>query len=550
VTLFLNSLLRTVVSWLIVAKRVSVAVLGWLDRHGLPSVSSLLTIPLGFLAIASLHYAFRLRELYRTVCEKHEAVRELYITTGVPGMLVLLWIILAICMLVFLAGLTLGRRRTAGTLSFLRKCYITAYGLFFALGYGVSHVTALLENNNVKIDGTETNNVLVFFWRWALLWPAGCLFIAVALLHLVSWRRCAIRHYAGEGAAEPAPGDWLLENLRTHGHDPKYRRSLLSSTSLHLLIIVIIPWLLQYVGCIAPYRVPEGSGDPVVTLVKMVKPKKKEKKKYILRPDSAIYFDIPDLDESKILEEVKEQTELVYVTDPNRVHGKMGQGGGKEGGWPDGMGREPVRFIRLEYRGQEWDDGMAANERADVNFLEAFRRRTGFSVTTRPESHGIYLLTKYPKGFAPPFVYMTGDSAISVSRRDMKILRDYLLDGGMLFADAGSARWDTNFRTFMKAVFPDKPLLDIADDDPLYLFPYAFANGAPPLWHHGGNRAMGVKHRGRWCVFYHPGDVNDAWKTGHSGLDPELAEAAFDLGTNIIYYAFTHYLQETRKYRK
>jgi hypothetical protein len=80
--------------------------------------------------------------------------------------------------------------------------------------------------------------------------------------------------------------------------------------------------------------------------------------------------------------------------------------------------------------------------------------------------------------------------------------------------------------------------------------PYTFANGAPPLWHHGGMRALGIKHKGRWVVFYHPGDINDAWKTGHSGISPELARGAFQMGINIIYYAFTNYLEETAKYRK
>jgi hypothetical protein len=61
---------------------------------------------------------------------------------------------------------------------------------------------------------------------------------------------------------------------------------------------------------------------------------------------------------------------------------------------------------------------------------------------------------------------------------------------------------------------------------------------------------MGIKHQGRWVVFYHPGDINDAWKTGHSGMDPELVKGAYEMGVNIVYYAFTRYLELTRKYRK
>jgi len=58
---------------------------------------------------------------------------------------------------------------------------------------------------------------------------------------------------------------------------------------------------------------------------------------------------------------------------------------------------------------------------------------------------------------------------------------------------------------------------------------------------------MGVRHNGRWVVFYHPGDVNDAWKTGHSGLSPDKAKAAYNLGVNVLYYSFTKYLEAAAK---
>ena len=102
----------------------------------------------------------------------------------------------------------------------------------------------------------------------------------------------------------------------------------------------------------------------------------------------------------------------------------------------------------------------------------------------------------------------------------------------------------------MAAVFPDRQLVTIADDDPIFQAPFVFPNGAPPLWHHGGNRALGVKHLNRWAVFYHPGDINDAWKTGASGMSRDLANASFRLGVNIIHYSFTNYLDLTRKHRK
>jgi hypothetical protein len=99
-------------------------------------------------------------------------------------------------------------------------------------------------------------------------------------------------------------------------------------------------------------------------------------------------------------------------------------------------------------------------------------------------------------------------------------------------------------------VFPGEPLLVISKDDPIYQMPNVFADGAPPLWHHGGSQALGIKRGRRWVVYYHPGDMNDAWKIGHSGMSPELTRRAYQLGINIVYHAFTHYLEATRKFRK
>ena len=112
----------------------------------------------------------------------------------------------------------------------------------------------------------------------------------------------------------------------------------------------------------------------------------------------------------------------------------------------------------------------------------------------------------------------------------------------MLFADNAGGHFDRSFRGLLRRTFPELPLVDIADDDVIYREPFLFPGGAPPLWHHGGKRAIGVKHEGRWVVFYHPGDMGDAWKTGHSGASKAVANRAYKLGINVMCYAFTRYL--------
>ncbi len=518
---------------------------GWLDRHGLPPLPAYLSLSLGAFLIAFEWYALRLWYWAEAQWEV-AARREMLLEHGSVTLGVVVLLFVALGALALMVGMAMGRRRTWGTLSYLRKCCIVGYAMVFVAAYGIYDVTAVL----IQLSPLPGRGEALFYNRYELMWPLGLLFIFAGITHLIAWRRVTMRWYRpDEPDAGLAVGDRILENLRRHGDDPPYRKSVLSSISLHVLVVVG-PLLLMRTGCVEDYEIPAGEGNPVVNLVRMVKPKKKEKKQFVLRPDSAIYFAIPDLDDSPILEQVDEQSQITYVADPNAAHSKMGKGGKGKGGWPDGTGDRPIRFIRLEYRGTDWDDGMDARARADLNFLTAFNKRTGFKVADHPESVTISQLRSFTKGYAPPFVYMTGSSSINLSPQEMRILREYLLDGGMLFADAGSSAWDRSFRGVMNALFPDKPLITVSDDDPIFQYPFVFPNGAPPLWHHGGFKAMGIKHRERWVVFYHPGDVNDAWKTGHSGMDKALAEASFDLGTNIIYYAFTHYLEETRKYRK
>ena len=145
----------------------------------------------------------------------------------------------------------------------------------------------------------------------------------------------------------------------------------------------------------------------------------------------------------------------------------------------DGFGDGEIRFIRLEYNGPDWDDGMDASEGADANFLAAFKRLSGLSsnqVARNGESHPISHLTKYPKGQAPPFVYMTGSRHIRLSAAERKTLREYIKGGGMIFADAGSSHWDREFRSQANSLLPGHRLTYIADDDPIFQIPFGFPN--------------------------------------------------------------------------
>lgn len=347
------------------------------------------------------------------------------------------------------------------------------------------------------------------------------------------------RWYAGETPHAPCVGDRLVDSLRTGGRDPQYRTSSYWATGLFLAVLVL-PFLMRGCGWEAPYGLVKGSGEPQVQVVTIKRPKPKKEKKLIVSAWSPYIFDRMKIDDTKVLKELTDLTMDTYQVQAEQTGGKLGKGGGKTGGWPKGMEGATVRFIRLQYRGGDWDQDMGKG--ADYNLLLRFHQITGFPIARETESREIDRLRLFPKHKAPPFVFLTGRGNLQVTDREVKTLRWYLeTEGGMLFIDNGGGNFDRSARTLLASVLPGKPLVDIANDDPIFQAPFLFPDGAPPFWHHAGHRALGIKVEGRWAVFYHPGDVNDAWKDGHSGAAKEVADQAYKLGINVMYYAFNAY---------
>ena len=373
--------------------------------------------------------------------------------------------------------------------------------------------------------GARNDLWLLAFGVWLPGALAGALFLASLLL------RSAGEFYTGQPAprARPTP-------------DARFRSASYWSTFLHLAVLFLIPLLLREWGeAEDAYGVPKGSGNPVVQMVKIKRVKKKIKRKeFVLNWNSPIVMYRPDIDDSKFSEQLDDETLDQYAT--TSLRGALGKGGGTTGGWPHGMEGAKVRFIRLEYRGGDWDQDMGVN--ADYNFLIEFHKLTGFQIADRTEHIPISRLRRFREHRRPPFVFITGKGGVLVSRQEIKTLRWYCLEeGGMIVADNGGGAFNRSFRRAMLSCFPKLRWIDISNDDILFRQPFVFPNGAPRLWHHSGDRALGLKHSGRWIVFYHQGDLNDAWKTGHSGVSKREATLAYRLGVNIVNYAFNQYMQ-------
>ena len=433
----------------------------------------------------------------------------------------------------------------AAALSLVRKPFVfrlfqIAWAAAFALGFAVFRWTvdasAILNKCDHKAFDTVTRNA---YWAgsffggfFAAFWP---LFLLVALLS------CAARRIYGVNKAPFGRdvGGEIITSAKTGGKDRRWRSSLYWALSLFLAAL-ILPYLMFMWGWEAPYTLPQGKGEmqPKVAVKKIKKQKKK--KKLTINPFSPYILERMNIDDVKTVEELENESRDTYQAKSS--NSGLGKGGKGNGGWPEGVAGSAIRFIRLKYRGGDWDQDMGKG--ADYNLLLKFREWTGMKIARETEFREIERLKFFPKKKSPPFVFLTGMGGISVSDREVKVLRNYcLVEGGMLFIDNGGGHFDSSVRALLRRVFPGKPLVDIPNDDTIYQRPYVFPDGAPPFWHHAGYRAMGIRDEGRWCVFYHPGDVNDAWKDDHSGASAEVADQAYKLGVNIMFYAFNQYYQ-------
>ena len=309
------------------------------------------------------------------------------------------------------------------------------------------------------------------------------------------------------------------------GDDPVFARAFTWSFLLHFLVIggSALPVLLEHLGCLRPVDLPGGQ----IQTQAVVKKIKVRVKRWIVNPMSAIRLDLPQPD--KVVVDLDSKTEHPWT-------GAVGPAG--PAGFRGGTGGA-IPFIRLKHSG-DWDNDIDA----DDNMLKQFAQHTRIRVRGRAESLSVRKLLRYPKKRSPPFVYIYGTRVCGLGDDDIKKIRRYLTDrGGMLIADAGGPQFNSSFRRAVRRMFPGLRLMDIPNDDDIYQQPFALPNGAPSLWHHGGRRALGVRYQGRLVIFYHPGDMNDAWKDGHSGARRDVWDAAYRLGTNVMYYATNQYLQ-------
>ncbi|WP_431157637.1 DUF4159 domain-containing protein [Winogradskyella poriferorum] len=140
-----------------------------------------------------------------------------------------------------------------------------------------------------------------------------------------------------------------------------------------------------------------------------------------------------------------------------------------------------------------------------------------------------------------PFLHMTGHGNVFFSEDDADNLRKYLLSGGFLHIDDNYGM-EPYITKELKKVFPNKELLEIPKDHPIFSVAFDFPNGLPKIHEHDGKapQAMGIFHEGRLLLlFTFESDLGDGWEDPEVHNDPEdIREKALQMGANIVKYAF------------
>ena len=416
----------------------------------------------------------------------------------------------------------------------MQAAWAAGFAAFYAVfRWTVSAADIINLADHKAFDAVMRDNLWTGSFTAAL--PIVC-WLGALLIALLA-RGSRLRYGFAAKAKERDVGGDMLTAFRTDRGDVRWKSSIYWAVSLFLAVL-FLPYLMFMWGWEEPYGLPAGSGEMQQQVVKVKKEKKKKQKKLTVNPFSPYILERMNIDDVKTLVELENESRDTY--EATTAASGLGKGGKGTGGWPQGMEGAAVRFIRLKYRGGDWDQDMGKG--ADYNLLIKFHEWTGMKIARDTEFREISRLKFFPKKKAPPFVFMTGMKGIQVSDAEVKILRDYcLVEGGMLFIDNGGGYFDGQVKNLLRRVFPGKPLVDISNDDLIYQRPYLFPDGAPAFWHHAGYRAMGIRDEGRWVVFYHPGDINDAWRDDHSGASAEVADQAYKLGINVIFYAFNQY---------
>jgi hypothetical protein len=196
--------------------------------------------------------------------------------------------------------------------------------------------------------------------------------------------------------------------------------------------------------------------------------------------------------------------------------------------------------MRLRYRSGDWD----TDQRMPANLLNSLIEYTNVQVSLQEKVIDL----DNPDIFKYPFAYISGHKLVQFTPREGDNFRQYVRNGGFVFADDCNHDIDglfaRSFESQMAALFGPASLQKIPNDHPVYSSFFRFEKGPPNTgfelngWGddlvHDYLKAITV--RGRIGVLYSNKDYGCEWDYDFRNKR-FLAEDNTKFGVNIIMYA-------------
>lgn len=208
-------------------------------------------------------------------------------------------------------------------------------------------------------------------------------------------------------------------------------------------------------------------------------------------------------------------------------------------------------------RGGDWREGNSMwtqdYPRADRHFSVAMRRLTRIHVRSAEQPVN---LDDGGDVYNWPWLYAVQTGQWKLTDEQAKKMREYLLRGGFFMCDDfwGESQWE-NFMESMRRVFPDRQVVDIPNDDPIFHDVYDLTDryqvpgaryiqtgvtekceGCPARW-------RGIyDDKGRLVVaMTFQSDLGDSWEWADDpGYDEKFSALGIRIGINYIVYSMTH----------
>jgi hypothetical protein len=453
------------------------------------------------------------------------------------GLLLVLWVVLT---------LTLGGIGIVDLIGWVLLYFVGLGWVSFLIELGAKQIEAR-RSADKELNGNPNWNPLDPASQLYGVLPSTVFFLICASVWVASY---VLKSYFDSGKFWPdAPPNLLTGIQITSGilaiialsaavaRSRRLRQTLtmLGTYSVLFTLIYVLVHLKFAKDGVEDYDVPAGGGNESVQ-ASSVKVKKVVRKKFVINPyNSSIIFNAPPPID-KIDVKLNEDTANQYKA--GQANGAFGRGKGKGGGFSSGKGSGKFGLIRIKHSDAAWNKNFGIG--GDRNLLLELATQSPETKANigDDESKEIASLARYTVKKSPPLIFIVGARSFAPSDSEKKILRQYLIERhGMILGDnLGGPDFHQSFVSAMNQITGTTSVV-IPRDDHIHKSPYEVPE-IPVVVAHGGTSPLGWRIDGRWVVYYHPGAISDIWSDDHAGVKKQFVSLAYQLGMNIISYAY------------